>query len=69
MSDPKYKSIGSPIVRVIEECGEIIQAACKGDRFGWDNCHPDRTGHTNLQDLEKEIADVVEAFEDLKKTL
>ena len=66
MSDPKYKNIGSPVIHIIEECAEVIQAACKGDRFGWDNFHPDRPGQTNLQELEKEIEDVIEAFEDLK---
>ncbi len=67
MSDPQYKNIGDPAIRVMEECGEAIQATGKGIRFGWDNCHPDRPGQTNLQDLEKEVSDIIEALEDLKK--
>lgn len=69
MADPRYKNIGSPAIRIIEECGEMIQAVCKGERFGWDSRHPDRPMQTNLEDLEKEMADVVEAYGDLKKSL
>jgi len=69
MSNPKYRNIGSPAMRIIEECGEVIQAAMKGERFGWDNYHPDRPEINNLQQLSLEINDVFEAFEDLKKDI
>jgi NTP pyrophosphatase (non-canonical NTP hydrolase) len=41
---------------LMEECGEVIKAASKVKRFGWDNWNPDNpTG--NLVDLQKEILD------------
>ena len=62
MSDPKYKNIGSASIKLIEECGELIQAVCKGERFGWDNYHPDRPNKTNAQELWEEMEDVKAAF-------
>ncbi len=41
MSHPDFKHIGSPAVRLIEECGELIKAICKAERFGYDGFHPD----------------------------
>ena len=69
MSDPRYKNIGNPAIRLIEECGELVQAICKGERFGWNNCHPNRSGQTNLEELEAEMADVNEAFNSFKASL
>ena len=66
MSDPKYKDIGSPVTKVIEECGELIQALCKVDRFGWFNFHPDNPDRKNIDDVEAEMDDVVEACERLQ---
>ena len=37
----KYKDIGNPIIRLLEECGELIKAISKAERFGWNNAHPD----------------------------
>lgn len=67
MSDPKYKNIGSASIKLIEECGELIQAVCKGERFGWDNYHPDRPNSTNVQELCDEMRDVKTAFDILLK--
>ncbi len=64
MAHPDYEHIGSPVIRFIEECSEIIKVACKGDRFGWDLCHPSRSG-TNLQELKSEWADVQLTFDRL----
>ena len=69
MSDPKYKHIDRPAMRLIEELGEAIQAVCKGERFGWNNFHPDRPEDTNFCELQGEISDVNEAFEALKEKL
>lgn len=70
MSDPKYKKIGSPAMRIIEECGEIIQATMKGERFGWGNHHPDHHHMaTNLVMLKKELQDLILAVKDLEKDL
>jgi hypothetical protein len=38
-----------------EECAEVIQAASKVLRHGWDQRHPTRPGATNRQDLETEV--------------
>ena len=69
MSDPKYKNIGDPADRIVEECGEILQAVGKGKRFGWKNYHPDRPNSNNLQELSDEINDLIQAFNDLNLSL
>ena len=40
-----------------EEAGEIVQAASKVLRFGWDNTYP-KVGCSNLEHLEKEIGGI-----------
>jgi uracil-DNA glycosylase len=65
MSDPKYKHIGHPLTRVMEECSEVIKAACKIERFGLYSYHPDDLNkNTNFNKLKAEMADVVEAWND-----
>lgn len=48
---------------LIEECGEVIQAATKILRHGYDSTHPDNEDesgtHNNRTDLEDEIKDVL----------
>lgn len=65
MSHPQYKNIGSPETRMIEECSELTQALCKATRFGWFNFHPDRPNETNLDDVRREMDDVLEAMNKL----
>jgi len=65
MSHPQYKDIGSPVTKVIEECSELTQALCKADRFGWFNFHPDRPDSTNMEDVFREMDDVLEAMNKL----
>lgn len=62
MSDPAYKHIGSPVIRLVEECGELLKAIGKGERFGWNNHHPERTDD-NLQELRAEWRDLNEAYD------
>lgn len=70
MSDPRYKDIGHPLTRVMEECAEVIQVGCKIERFGWQGYNPsDPDKVTNLIKLRNEMDDVIEAFEDFKKYL
>lgn len=64
MSHPKYKHIGDPAIRLIEECSELIKAVCKGERFGWWNYHPERSAN-NFDDLMAEMEDVKETYQDL----
>lgn len=65
MSHPQYKDIGSPVTRVIEECSELTQALCKADRFGWFSFHHDRPTSTNIDDVCREMDDVLEAMNKL----
>lgn len=44
---------------LIEEAGELIQAATKCLRHGFDSYHPDRPNVTNLQDLRREALDLL----------
>jgi hypothetical protein len=68
MSHPEYENIGSPLTKVIEECSEVIQAACKIDRFGWFNFHPDDPSKTqNIVLLKREMDDVRKAFKTLEE--
>lgn len=44
------------LVRMMEESGEIVQAASKFHRFGWDSKHPDRpNGLNNAEHLAFEV--------------
>lgn len=45
------------LVLLIEECGEVIQAATKCLRFGWDRDHPDYG--VNHEVLAREIGDLM----------
>jgi len=69
MADPNYVNIGSNTIKLIEECGELIQAVCKGDRFGWQNKYPDKDSPTNLEILEYEFEDLIRAFNNLKEEI
>lgn len=69
MSDPRYKHIGNPVDKLIEECAELQLALCKAKRFGWWNFHPDRPGTSNLEDVKREMDDVVEAIERLSEDM
>lgn len=45
------------LVLLVEECGEVIQAATKCLRFGWDRNQPDYG--VNHQVLAKEVGDLL----------
>ena len=45
------------LTMLIEECGEVIQAATKCLRHGYESCHPDG-GETNREYLLREITDL-----------
>ena len=68
MAHKSYKEIGSPAMRIIEECGEILQATMKGERFGWFNFHPeDPEQRPNIELLQNEVYDLMEALKDLER--
>lgn len=51
------------LILLIEECGEIIQAATKCLRFGWDRNFPDYG--VNHEVLAKEVGDALGVIDDL----
>jgi len=51
MGHEKYKHIGHPLTKAIEECAEFVQIACKIDRFGWDNYHPEDPAKISNREL------------------
>jgi hypothetical protein len=58
---------GTPTIKLIEECSELIQVLCKGERFGYDDRTPLRENPpTNRQRILGEIADVEHALEVFK---
>ena len=69
MSDPRFANIGSPSIKVIEECSELIQAICKAERFGYLNHHPDRPNKTNRDEIKAKMDDVIESFNRLETVL
>lgn len=59
MINPKYKHIGNPLVRLAEECAEVIHIICKIQRFGPLSYHPRDPKQTPNRDLLfGEIADI-----------
>lgn len=69
MSHPDYKHLSTAEDKVIEECSELIQAICKVKTFGWFSYHPDKPNRTNIDDVESEMADVIEAVERLDSVI
>lgn len=63
---PEYIDIGSTESKVIEECGEVLQALMKVNRFGWFSYHPDRPHNTNMMEVQLEIDDLRVALDNLE---
>lgn len=59
---------GAVEVRLMEECAEVIHAASKGLRFGWNECHPERQV-TNREAVAQEMHDLVKAWNELADNL
>lgn len=57
------------IDKVIEECSELIQALCKVKRYGWFSYHPSNYHVTNMDNVQYEAQDVMEAFERLQEDM
>lgn len=52
------------LAMLIEECGEVIQAASKVLRHGYENHHPSNNpNQTNRSDLREELNDVIAVHE------
>lgn len=68
--DKKYVHIGSPFIKAIEECNELIHIICKAERFGMNTYHPDDLKKaSNKAKMISEIADVRYALEVLEQEL
>ena len=68
MMGRELKHIGDPTMLLMEEASELIKAASKGARFGWDNVYPEGAP-TNLEKLKMEMSHVIEAYEELIKII
>jgi NTP pyrophosphatase (non-canonical NTP hydrolase) len=55
--DPMNKGQVERLVLLIEECGEVIQAASKVLRHGWEGSYVN--GEKNRTSLERELGDVL----------
>ncbi len=56
------------LVILMEEAGEVIQAASKALRWGFDSRNPDDASHPgNMDQLMNEVADVQEAMDRVKE--
>jgi hypothetical protein len=53
----EYINIGTPLIKLIEECSEVIQVLCKIDRFGLDSFHPE-TKESNRLQIARELCDL-----------
>lgn len=50
---------------LIEECAEVIQAAAKIQRHGYESCHPEKRDWTNREELAKELGHLTHAVDRL----
>ena len=67
--DRRFSETGDPLGRVIEECGELLAAAGKTVRYGWDsqNPLPGASKETNEAWLRREIWDLRDALDRLAR--
>lgn len=74
MSDPKYlqRGFNKRLAHLIEECGEVLAAAGKTQRWGRDSYSPElhpSQRETNIMWLRRELADLKQAIARLEETL
>jgi NTP pyrophosphatase (non-canonical NTP hydrolase) len=67
MSDPKYirRGVDFAIAHLVEECGEVLAAAGKTQRFGLDSYNPElhpELRETNRDWLLRELCDLQDAI-------
>ncbi|MDR0676121.1 MAG: hypothetical protein LBF97_03660 [Elusimicrobiota bacterium] len=64
----EYCKVGSPFVRLAEECSEVIKVCMKIERFGLNNYHPKKKVF-NFFLLEEEIKDVKRCIKEVEKII
>lgn len=74
MSDPKYLQEGfeKQLAHLIEECGEVLAAAGKTQRWGPRSYNPEvppQERETNIAWLRREMTDLKEAISRLEYTI
>lgn len=74
MSDPRFLQNGfdKQLAHLVEECGEVLAAAGKTQRWGWHSVNPlipESERETNLVWLMRELADLKEAIQRLEATI
>jgi hypothetical protein len=56
------------LVRISEECSEVIKIVCKAQRFGLNDTHPTKRKR-NIELLKEELADIETAAADFLRIL
>lgn len=74
MTDPKYMRPGLPFAvgKAVEELGELQSALGKTLRWGWESVNPElppAEQETNLNWVQREIADVRGALDNLEREI
>lgn len=74
MTDPKYMREGLSFAmgKAIEECGELLAALGKTQRWGWQSTNPElplREQETNAAWVKREMKDVRDALDNLERQM
>ena len=68
MANARYAHMGTPFVKLAEECAEVVQSCMKIERFGLHNFHP-ITKETNISMLQRELFDLKDRIKEVEEIL